>query len=417
VWMMRHLANIAFSAFNFPFNLSFGPLIGAISGGNTAVLKPSENAPACAAVMQKTMAASFDPDCYACIQGGIPETQALLAEKWDKIFFTGSASTGKIIAKAAAPTLTPVTLELGGKNPAIITKKADIRLAARRLLWAKVMNAGQVCISQNYILADKEVVPELVAQLKQALSDFYPNGPKASPDYGRIINAQAFARIKKMLDNTSGKIVIGGTMDAEQLFIEPTVVEVSDPSDSLIKDESFGPLIPILPVNDLDEAIRIANSVHSTPLGLYPFGSKAETDKALAEIRSGGASVNDGFFHGAIPTLQFGGVGDSGSGAYRGKASFDCFVHRRSITRTPNWMESLLNVRYPPFEGKFEQYAKTSVLKPNFDRDGKVNFSLLRYVLTLGSGSKSEGAMRAALLGVVAVALKVLMDRGIIGRA
>jgi beta-apo-4'-carotenal oxygenase len=220
-----------------------------------------------------------------------------------------------------------------------------------------------------------------------------------------------------MLDNTSGKIVIGGTMDAEQLFIEPTVVEVSDPSDSLIKDESFGPLIPILPVNDLDEAIKIANSVHSTPLGLYPFGSKAETDKALTEIRSGGASVNDGFFHGAIPTLQFGGIGDSGSGAYRGKASFDCFVHRRSVTRTPNWIEGLLSVRYPPFEGKFEQYAKTSVLKPNFDRDGKVNFSILRYVLTLGAGSKSGGAMRAAFLGVVAVALKAFMDRKMIGRA
>jgi beta-apo-4'-carotenal oxygenase len=414
---MRQIVNVVISAFNFPFNLSFGPLVGAISGGNTAVLKPSENAPACAAVMQKVMAASLDPDCYACIQGGIPETQALLAEKWDKIFFTGSASTGKIIAKAAAPTLTPVTLELGGKNPAIITKKADIRLAARRLLWAKAMNAGQVCISQNYILADKEVVPELVAQLKQALAEFYPNGAKASPDYGRIINAQAFNRIKKMLDNTSGKIVIGGTMDAEQLFIEPTVVEVSDPSDSLIKDESFGPLIPILPANDLDEAIKIANSVHSTPLGLYPFGSKAETDKALAEIRSGGASVNDGFFHGAIPTLQFGGVGDSGSGAYRGKASFDCFVHRRSVTRTPNWIESLLNVRYPPFEGKFEQYARTSVLKPNFDRDGKVSFSIWRYVLTLGAESKSGGAIRAALLGVVAVTLKALMDRKIIGRA
>ena len=395
-------------------NLSFGPLIGAISGGNTAVLKPSENAPASAAVMEKIMAASLDPDCYACIQGAIPETKALLAEKWDKIFFTGSASTGKIIAQAAAPTLTPVTLELGGKNPAIITKKADIRLAARRLLWAKVMNAGQVCISQNYILADKEVVPELIAQLKVAMKEFYPNGAKASPDYGRIVNDQSYARIKKMLDNTSGKIVIGGTMDAEQRFIEPTVVEVSDPSDTLIAEESFGPLIPILPVQDLDEAIRIANSVHSTPLGLYPFGSKAETDKALNEIRSGGASVNDGFFHGAIPTLQFGGVGDSGSGAYRGRASFDCFVHRRSVTKTPNWMERLLDVRYPPFDGKYAQYAKMSVMKPDFDREGKVKFGLLKYVLTLGAGSKSGGAMRAALLGVVAVALKAFMDRRIV---
>ncbi len=398
-------------------NLSFGPLIGAIAGGNTAVLKPSENAPACAAVMEKIMAASLDPDCYACIQGAIPETKALLEEKWDKIFFTGSANTGKIIAKAAAPTLTPVTLELGGKNPAIITKKADIRLAARRLLWAKVMNAGQVCISQNYILADKEVVPELIAQLKVAMKEFYPNGAKSSPDYGRIVNDSSYARIKKMLDNTSGRIVIGGTMDAEQRFIEPTVVEVSDPSDTLIAEESFGPLIPILPVQDLDEAIRIANSVHSTPLGLYPFGSKAETDKALREIRSGGASVNDGFFHGAIPTLQFGGVGDSGSGAYRGRASFDCFVHRRSVTRTPNWMERLLDVRYPPFEGKFAQYAKMSVMKPDFDREGKIKFGLVKYVLTLGTGSKSRGVMRATLLGVVAVALRALMTSRIMERA
>lgn len=362
------------------------------------------------------MAASLDPDCYACVQGSIPETQALLAEKWDKIFFTGSAAVGKIVAKAAAPTLTPVTLELGGRNPAIVTKKADIRLAARRLLWAKTMNAGQVCIGQNYILADKEIVPELIAQLKQALSDFFPNGVKASPDYGRIVDDQAYARIKKMLDNTSGTIVIGGTMDAEQRFIEPTVVEVSDPSDTLIAEESFGPLIPILPVKDLDEAIKIANSVHSTPLGLYPFGSKAETDKALAQIRSGGASVNDGFFHGAIPTLQFGGVGDSGSGAYRGRASFDCFVHRRSVTRTPGWMERLLDVRYPPFEGKFAQYAKMSVLKPDFDRNGKVKFSFLRYVLTLGTGSVSRGAMRAVLLGVVALGLRALMDRRILDR-
>ena len=407
---------LVIGAFNFPVNLSFGPLIGAIAGGNTAILKPSEKAPACAAVMQKVMETSLDPDCYACIQGAVPETKALLAEKWDKIFFTGSAATGKIIAKAAAPTLTPVTLELGGKNPAIITKKADVRLAARRLLWAKVMNAGRVCISQNYLLADKEIVPELISQLKIAMKEFYPNGAKASKDYGRIVDAQAFARIKKMLDNTSGRIVIGGTMDAEQKFIEPTVIEVSDPSDALIAEESFGPLIPILPVDNLDEAIRIANQVHSTPLGIYPFGTKEETDKVLNGVRSGGASVNDGFFHGAIPTLQFGGVGDSGSGAYRGKASFDCFVHRRSFTRTPNWIEGLLSVRYPPFDGKFEKFAKTAVLTPDFDRHGKPKWGVLKYVLTLGTGSKSRGALRAALLVVVAVGARVLMDRKFMDR-
>lgn len=393
-------------------------MIGAISAGNTVVLKPSENAPHSAVVMQKIIAAGLDPDCYACIQGGIPETTALLNEKWDKIFFTGSARTGAIIAKAAAPTLTPVALELGGRNPAIITKKADIRLAARRLLWAKAMNAGQVCISQNYILADREVVPTLISELKIAMKEFFPKGVKESPDYGRIINISAFNRLKKMLDNSGGRIVIGGTMDADQLFIEPTVVEVSDPNDSLLVEESFGPLIPILPVTDLDEAIHLANSIHSTPLGVYAFGSKAETDRVLAETRSGGASINDGFFHGIIPTLAFGGVGDSGTGSYRGKASFDCFVHRRSITTTPNWMESLLAVRYPPYTGtdKFDQYSKMSVSKPNFGRDGKVKFSLLRYILTLGAGSAGAGVTRAAVLAILAFTIKLTLDRGMIPR-
>ncbi|ERF72451.1 hypothetical protein EPUS_07908 [Endocarpon pusillum Z07020] len=397
--------------FNFPINLTFGPLVGAIAGGNTAIVKPSEQAPASAAVMQKILAVSVDPSCYRVINGGIPETQALLAEKWDKIFFTGSANVGKIIAKAAAPTLTPVTLELGGRNPAIVTKKADIHLAARRLLWGKIFNAGQVCISQNYILVDKDVVPTLVAELKSAMADFFPNGAKESPDYGRIASNQQFSRIKKMLDNTSGKIVIGGTMDAEQRFIEPTVIEVSDPSDSLLTEESFGPLIPIMPVENLDEAIRIANSVHATPLGLYPFGSKDEVEKILTEVRSGGASVNDAWTHGVIPTLAFGGVGDSGSGSYRGRASFDCFVHRRSVTTTPRWMEKLLAVRYPPYEGKYEQYAKMSVSKPNFDREGNIKFGFIRYILTLGSGSAKRGILRAAALAVLAVALQIALGR------
>ena len=397
--------------FNFPVNLTLGPLVGAIAGGNTAIVKPSEQAPASAAVMQKVLAASLDPSCYRIINGGIPETQALLAEKWDKIFFTGSANVGKIIAKAAAPTLTPVTLELGGRNPAIVTKKADIRLVARRLLWGKIMNAGQVCVSQNYILVDKDVVPTLISEFKNAMADFFPAGAKQSPDYGRIISPQHFSRIKKMLDNTSGKIVIGGTMDAEQKFIEPTVIEVSDPSDSLITEESFGPLIPILPVKNLDEAIRIANSIHATPLGLYPFGSKDEVEKVLREVRSGGASVNDAFVHGIIPTLAFGGVGDSGSGSYRGRASFDCFTHRRSVTTTPGWLEKLLAVRYPPYEGKYERYEKMSVLKPNFDREGNERFSLIRHILTLGSGSAKRGALRAALLAALAVALSTALDR------
>ena len=401
------------SAFNFPVNLSFGPMIGAISGGNTVILKPSEQSPNCAAIMQKIMEEVLDPDCYACIQGGIPETQALLAEKWDKIFFTGSAGTAKIIAKAAAASLTPVALELGGKNPAIITKKADMRLAARRLLWSKTMNAGQVCISQNYTLIDKEVMPTFIAEIKNAYSEFFPKGAQNNPDYSKIVNRKAFDRLKKMLDSTSGKIVLGGTMNADERFIEPTVVEVTDVNDSLLAEESFGPLIPVLGVDNLDEAISIANSIHATPLGVYAFGSKAETDKILLETRSGGASVNDGFFHGIIPTLAFGGVGDSGSGSYRGRASFEEFVHRRSITKTPNWMERLLAVRYPPFTGtdKFQQFAKMGVMKPNFDRAGNEKASLVWYILTFGTKSVSKGLMRAMLVVAVAVGGKTLVDR------
>lgn len=272
-------AVLVIGAYNFPVQLSLGPFIGAIAAGCTAVLKPSEVSPATAMVLQKIVESSLDPSAYAVINGAIPETTALLNEKWDKIFYTGSGNVGTIIAKKAAETLTPVTLELGGRNPAVVTKNADPRLAARRLLWGKLLNAGQVCISQNYILVDKEILPAFVEQLKIALKEFYPNGTKSSPDFARIVNKRHFHRIKKMLDDTNGKILIGGEVDEADNFIDITVVQVKDEHDSMIVDESFGPLMPILPIDGVDEAIRIANSVDSTPLGFYPFGTKAETNR------------------------------------------------------------------------------------------------------------------------------------------
>ena len=337
------------------------------------------------------MSTSLDPSCFVCVQGGVPETSALLDQKWDKIFYTGSGNIGRIVAMKAAETLTPVTLELGGKNPAIITRNADVRLAARRLLWGKFLNAGQICLSQNYTLIDEEVLPGFIQELKAAMKTFYPDGAKASPDYGRIINERQWRRLKGMLDNSNGKILIGGSMDESDRFLEPTVVQVDDLTDSLIAEENFGPIITILPVKDLDQAIRIANEVDSTPLGVYPFGTKKETDRVLREVQSGGATVNDAYFHGSIPTLAFGGVGSSGSGSYRGRASFDCFTHRRTITNTPGWMESLLDVRYPPYLGKLQKMQKMNTLTANFDRDGKVKIGLLRYILTLGTGS-AKGA-------------------------
>ncbi|KAF2634249.1 aldehyde dehydrogenase [Massarina eburnea CBS 473.64] len=391
-------------AFNFPIQLSLGPLIGAISAGCTAVLKPSEASPHAAAVMQKIVAESLDPSCYTVLQGAVPETSALLDQKWDKIFYTGSANVGTIIAKKAAETLTPVTLELGGRNPAIITKHADPRLAARRLLWAKTLNAGQVCVSQNFTLIDKEMVDPFLREMKICLSEFYPEGARKSPDYARIVNARQFQRVKKMLDETSGNIVLGGTMDEADLFIEPTVVQVTDLNDSLIKDESFGPLLPIIAVDDLDEAIKIANQVHDTPLGLYPFGNKAEVDKVIAQTRSGGVSINDGYFHASIPTLAFGGVGTSGSGAYRGKASFEVFSHRRSVTSTPAWIESMLDARYPPYTlKKGNQLKKMQELTPDFDRQGR----------SIGWGGWLMGLLgvKSLAVAVVAIGIRLYLQR------
>ena len=361
--------------YNFAFQLSLGPLIGAICAGCTAVLKPSESAPSAATVIEKVIAEALDPSAFAVVQGAVPETTALLNEKWDKIFYTGGTAVAKIISKKAAETLTPVTLELGGKNPAIVTKNADVRLAARRLLWGKSVNAGQVCVSQNYTLIDESVLPAFLQELEKAFTDFYPAGLKASPDYGRIATRRAFDNLQKMLSDSHGKVLLGGdeAPDAESLFFPLTVVQVSSPSDSLIAEESFGPLIPLLPVPDLDTAIRIANEVSATPLGLYPFGTKAETDRIMQELRSGGVTVNDAFFHASLPTLQFGGVGESGQGSYRGRASFDCFTHRRSVVTTPSWMEGLLAVRYPPFAGtgKLERFRGMSDLKVTFDREGR----------------------------------------------
>ena len=339
------------------------------------------------------------------------ETTKLLEQKWDKIFYTGSATVGTTIAKKAAETLTPVTLELGGRNPAIITKNADIRLAARRLLWTKTLNAGQVCISQNYTMIDREVLPAFVAETKAALKDFFPNGIRASPDFGRIINNRQWKRLKSLMEESKGKVLIGGSMDEAENFIELTLLQVDDFHDPLIMEESFGPLMPILAIDNLDEAIKIANEVQATPLAIYPFGNRRETDRVLRELRSGGASVNDGLMHGSIPTMPFGGVGESGQGAYRGRASFDCFSHRRSITRTPGWVERLLDVRYPPYEGKLAKYRKMSEWKPDFDREGKVKFNLIKYLLTLGAGNTIGGVTRYALVLLAAIGLKAFLDR------
>ncbi|KAF7858419.1 hypothetical protein EAF04_009020 [Stromatinia cepivora] len=406
-------AALVIGAFNFPVQLSLGPFVGAMAAGCTAVLKPSEQAPKTAMVLKKILE-SLDQEAYTVVNGAIPETTALLNEKWDKIFYTGGATVGTIIAKKAAETLTPVALELGGRNPAIISKNADPALAARRLLWGKILNAGQVCVGQNYVMVEKEILDAFIEQLRIAYKEFFPQGPKASPDYGRIVNNRQFLRIKKMLDDSKGSILIGGELDEAENFIAPTVVLVDSKDDSMLVDESFGPLIPILPVNDLDEAINIAHDVHATPLGFYPFGTKEETDKLLNNITSGGATVNDAFFHCSIPTLAFGGVGDSGTGCYRGEQSFNAFTHRRSIATTPSWIEKMLNVRYPPYtDAKLAQFRRSSAKKTKFDREGNEVRGLgywLGFVTSLGGESIKGVLVRWAVLAFVAYGSKRIWD-------
>ncbi|KAI1081307.1 aldehyde dehydrogenase [Whalleya microplaca] len=388
--------------YNFPMMLTLTPLIGAIAAGCTAVIKPSENAPATAMVMKEMVEKYLDPSSFFVVNGGVPETTALLEEKWDKIFYTGSPAVAKIIAKKAAETLTPVTLELGGRNPAFISKSADLALAARRLLWGKTMNAGQVCLSHNYVVIERGLVEDFIKHLHAANKVFFPDGPKASPEYARIINERQFDRIKKMLDTTKGKIVMGGETDKSDLYIAPTVVLVDSLDDPMVTEESFGPIWSIIECNDVDQAIEMMNKIDPTPLSLVTFGSKAENEKVLNQVTSGGASINDSFMHGCIATLPFGGVGESGTGSYHGRASFDTFTHRRTVVSTPGWMDALLRVRYLPYSTPdFNRFMWMNRATPDFDRDGKT-ISRARYwlglVFGLGGGASAKGALLRWLL-------------------
>ncbi|KAI1850655.1 hypothetical protein JX265_004365 [Neoarthrinium moseri] len=365
-------AVLIIGTYNFPVNLNVCPLIGAIAAGCPAVLKPSEGAPATAVVLKELVEKYLDPEAYTVVNGYVPETTALLNEKWEKIFYTGGVNVAKIISKKAAETLTPVTLELGGKNPAFVSKYADLPLTARRLLWGKTVNAGQICMSANTVHVDREILDDFIRVLDATYKEFFPNGAKASPDFARVVNQQHFDRMKKMLDNTKGKIVMGGETDRDDLFIAPTAVLVDSADDSMVQEESFGPIWSILPYDSLDSALNVAQEIDPTPLSLMTFGRKAENDKVLGTMTSGGASINDAYMHGAIVNMPFGGVGTSGTGAYRGKASFDTFSHRRTVTETPGWMDKLLSVRYMPFsQSELKQYQWMNSQKPDFDRDGK----------------------------------------------
>ncbi|KAH8202283.1 hypothetical protein TruAng_003560 [Truncatella angustata] len=394
-------ASLIIGTYNFPVNLTVCPLIGAIAAGCPAVLKPSEGAPATAVVLKELIENYLDPEAYKVVNGAVPETTALLNEKWEKIFYTGGESVAKIISKKAAETLTPVTLELGGKNPAFISKNADLALAARRLMWGKTMNAGQVCMSANYVHVDRVVLDDFIRVLNATYDEMFPKGAKLSPDLARVINERHFDRMKNMLDNSKGKVVMGGETDRDDLYIAPTAVLVDSPNDSMVQEESFGPIWAILPYDDVQDAINVVYEVDPTPLSLQTFGKKDENNRILNNITSGGASINDAYMHGCVVSLPFGGVGTSGQGAYRGKASFDTFTHRRTVTETPGWMDKLLRVRYMPYlDSELKRFVWMNSSKPNFDRSGKKIAGLsywLWFLFGLGSPS-TKGALFRWLL-------------------
>lgn len=278
---------LVIGAFNYPFQLTLAPVIGAIAAGNTVVLKPSEQSPLSAMVVKKIFDEYLDPSCYVCLNGKVPETTLILDQTFNKIVFTGGKKVGTIVAKKAAETLTPCLLELGGMNPSFVTAQSDVKLAAKRLMWQKTFNAGQVCLSHNYVMVERPVLDEFITEINKVHASMLPNGAHKSDDWSKIVDVRNYRRIKAMLDNTKGKIVMGGRMwGEEELIIEPTAVLVDNIEDSMMKDESFGPIWSIYAFDNLDEAIKIAKDVDPTPLSLTTFGSDAENEKSKSSIPS-----------------------------------------------------------------------------------------------------------------------------------
>ncbi len=342
---------LVIGAWNYPYLLTLGPVIGAMAAGNTILLKPSEITPSCSAVLTKILNSVFDPGYFCVIEGGISETQALLQHKFDFIFFTGSTRVGKIIYKAAAENLTPVTLELGGKSPCIVDQDASLKVAAKRIAWGKFINAGQVCIAPDYLLVHKSVKDRLIAYIKGFLIQFYGENSEQSPDYVRIGNRANFEKLKTLID--SGKVYYGGQFDEKDLFIAPTILHNVSWEDKVMEEEIFGPVLPVLVFDDFIETMALLKKLPK-PLALYYFGhNKGKQKMVLNELSFGGGTINDVVMHISNSNLPFGGVGNSGMGNYHGKKGFDTFSHHKSIMKRADWID--LPLKYPPY--------KSSVLK------------------------------------------------------
>jgi len=329
-------------AWNYPYQLSLAPLVAAIASGNTVILKPSESSSAASSAMKKIINENFPSELITVIESGITETTELLKEKFDKIFFTGSVAAGKIVYQAAANHLTPVTLELGGKSPAIVTRSCDLKISAKRLVWAKFLNAGQSCIAPDYILVDESVKEEFLLQLKFYIKNF--DYSIENNNYVQIINDRHFDRLIELIDKK--KLYAGGETDVQKRFIAPTILDNVDFNDKIMEEEIFGPILPIISYSNINDVISKIKS-QPKPLSLYIFtDDKPEQKKILNELSFGGGAVNDAVMHISNSNLPFGGVGNSGTGSYHGEAGFATFSHYKSMLEKPFWLEP--NLKYPP---------------------------------------------------------------------
>lgn len=333
------------SPWNYPLMLTLEPLIDALAAGNTAVVKPSAYAPATSAVIQKLIAECFDPEYVFVVTGGRAENQALLNQKFDKIFFTGGKAVGREVLRHAAEYLTPVTLELGGKSPCIVDATANIRLAAKRIVFGKYLNCGQTCVAPDYLYCEASIRDELVQAIREEITAQFGADPLQNENYGKIINQKHFERILGLID--PAKVVAGGNADAQALRIAPTVMTDVTFDDAVMGEEIFGPILPVLTWNSLDEAIAQVES-RPHPLALYFFtSSSANRKQVLSRCRFGGGCINDTIIHLATSAMPFGGVGESGMGGYHGKAGFEEFSHTRSIVDKKTWID--LPMRYQPY--------------------------------------------------------------------
>lgn len=344
------------SPWNYPFQLLLTPLIGAIAAGNCVVLKPSELAPATAALMKKIIDETFDPQYISYIEGDgatvVPELMNNFI--FDHVFYTGSTAVGKSIYELAAKNLVPVTLELGGKSPCIVESDADVKTAAKRIAMPKFSNAGQMCVAPDYLLVHHSIKDELVNELKKVIHNFFGDDAQKSDFFGRIINDKQFTRLEKYL--SSGKLLAGGKTDKANLYIEPTLLEIDNVFDPIMQEEIFGPVLPILSFTDMEEALKIIKQ-HKNPLAMYVFTSSAEKEtKWLNAVPFGGGCINNASLHLTNHKLPFGGRGASGMGSYHGKFSFDTFSHKKAVMKTPTWLD--LALKYPPYTGKLNLFKK-----------------------------------------------------------